>query len=216
MEGWPSPVLLGVIVFAVFVGILLLSRLIRAAQVAKSLKDMTTGDRWSEINGDVYMNGKHGVSFSGLNEWISHPVPQDFANEGGFLILEAPDRTARLTFASGPLPHLVAFDDRRKFLNAWEDRARAQLEAQHSDDKSGAIKRMQLSNLDGETEVLRLQFKRPEASRGGVWALHQGDEYVITYYISASSAFRLENLLSNWKWFIRLRADETGLRQRQW
>jgi hypothetical protein len=220
MEGWPSPVLLGAAVFAVFLIIVFVSRAIRAPAVGKHLRDAMVGDQWGQINGDQYLNGKHGISLSGLNDWISQPLSSEFENDGGFLVLQAPDGNALLTFASGPLRMTTQVasvaGNRKTFIQQWERRAFQQLDAKRSEMSGDAIKRIPLSAIHGESEVLRIEFTCNSGTVGNVWALHQGDEYVLTYTMLPASTIRVEEVLKNWEWFLRLRGDETGLRRRSW
>jgi hypothetical protein len=211
-------VLLGAAVFAIIVLILAVRRAMRGAQSdLTTLRDATAGDRWGQMKEHDYLNGKHGVCLRGFAMWISKSIEADFASEGGFLVLQAPDGTALLTFASAPLAPAAQFaQGTDRFRQEWRQRAINRLEEQRLALAGKPIKPVQLAHIDGETDVLRFEFSRADETVGNVWALHQGDEHVMTYWLRHPSSVRIEEVLANWKWFLRLRTDETGLPYRRW
>lgn len=184
-----------------------------------SLGQTSTQDRWVSVEGNEYLNGKHGVRLQGLNDWIVQPIKSEFKANGGFLALESPNRAIVITMASGPLPTLVnaagATGSRASFVRGWENHWMTRLTRESAASHADPPARVALEQIDGEKEVLRLEYQHGAYRVGKALAMHQGDEYELSYKAESSAAATLESVIDNWKWFMRLRAGETGLSYRQ-
>lgn len=178
-----------------------------------TLRQAAFRDRWAEIDGEDYVNSKHGVRLRGLNEWICVTLDPEFEVSGGFLSVVSPDGTASLSFSSGSERSLDgALKPRSEVKSDWVRHATVSFEPYRTKLGGNRIVRVPLSSLDGEDEVVHLEFSTQQTRIGKVCALHHGDEYVLFYSIRNGSSARIETILAGWKWFMRLRAQLTGSR----
>lgn len=178
----------------------------------KTLREAIHADKWAEIDGDQYVNQRHGVVIGYIADWIVDGFSAAFWEKGGFIALRSPDDSASISVSSMAInsdPTLLL--PRGLLLERWEGYVRRTFERDCGREARGILTRIPFGALGGERELVRFEYAGADSRVGRICVLHAGDEFVIDYRIANNSPVDLERVFLNWKWRGRLYASKTGL-----
>ncbi len=174
----------------------------------KTVRGLPRIEKHVLVASDDYINFKHGFQIRYVVDWTVDETFATCQEPGCCFTITSPDRKTRLSVFSWSLSadlRLAQATSPEKFRADWKQARVEKFEVTRQKSGGNPMRRLEIPSLDGETELLCLEFDVHESDGrprrlGTLCALHEGSLFRIRYEQVKSSRGDIGLVLGSWRW----------------